>query len=191
MKRRVPFTPYWASKPMRVLCMRLIGPKLVPVASSARGGKLWFGGPPHPWPPSRGERGEWTWSAAALCLLLLAAPLRAEPIEADLVLRGGTLYDGSGAEPATGDLAVKGDRITTIGSFETAKVGLEIDCRGLVVAPGFIDLHNHSDAQVIDRLTRANVNFLMQGCTTIVTGNCGSGPVEVADYYHKIDAAGA
>ncbi len=52
-------------------------------------------------------------------------------------------------------------------------------------------MHNHSDAQVIDRLTRANVNYLTQGCTTIVTGNCGSGPVDVADYYQKIDAAGA
>jgi N-acyl-D-aspartate/D-glutamate deacylase len=124
-------------------------------------------------------------------LLLFAAPLRAEPIEADLVLRRGTLYDGTAEEPATGDLAVKGDRIVAIGTFETAKVGLEIDCRGLVVAPGFIDLHNHSDAQMIDRLTRGNVNFLMQGCTTIVTGNCGAGPVEVADYYQKIDAAGA
>ena len=89
------------------------------------------------------------------------------------------------------DLAVKGDRIVAIGAFEAGKVGLEMDCRGLVVAPGFIDLHNHSDAQVVDRLTRANVNFLMQGCTTVVTGNCGSGPVEVAEYYQKIDAAGA
>src|SRR5262249_48100096 len=114
-------------------------------------------------------------SAACLCtLLLFTAPVRGELIEADLVLRGGTLCDGSGAEPAIGDLAVKGDRIVAIGNFETGKVGLEIDCRGMLIAPGFIDLHNHSDAQVVDRLTRGNVNFLMQGCTTVVTGNCGS-----------------
>jgi len=128
------------------------------------------------------------------CLLVTAvfsASLRAEPVDADLVLRGGTVYDGTGAGPVVADLAVKGDRIVAIGTFETGKVGLEIDCRGLVVAPGFIDLHNHSDAQVVDRLTRANVNFLMQGCTTVVTGNCGSGPIEVAQYYGKIDLAGA
>jgi N-acyl-D-aspartate/D-glutamate deacylase len=124
-------------------------------------------------------------------LVNLAAELRAELVDADLVLRGGTLHDGSGAAPAVGDLAVKGDRIIAIGKFETGRVGLEVDCRGLVVTPGFIDLHNHSDAQVVDRLTRANVNFVTQGCTTVVTGNCGSGPVEVADYYRKIDAAGA
>ncbi len=126
-----------------------------------------------------------------LIAVVFAPSLRAEPIDADLVLRGGTLYDGTGAAPVAVDLAIKGDRIVVIGTFEAGKIGFEIDCRGLVVAPGFIDLHNHSDAQVVDRLTRANVNFLMQGCTTVVTGNCGSGPVEVAEYYQKIDAAGA
>lgn len=132
--------------------------------------------------------------AAVGCFLVtvISAPsLRAEPVEADLVLRGGTLYDGTGAAPVVADLAIKGDRIVAIGTFETGKVGLEINCRGLVVAPGFIDLHNHSDAQVVDRMTRANVNFLMQGCTTVVTGNCGSGPIDVAQYYQKIDITGA
>src|SRR5690242_17783313 len=134
----------------------------------------------------------------AACLLIglfpVLAPivaLPAEPVDADVVLRGGILHDGSGAEPVVGDLAVKGDRIVAVGRFESGRVGLEIDCRGLVVAPGFIDLHNHSDAQVVDHLTRANVNFVTQGCTTVVTGNCGSGPVEVAEFYKKIDAAGA
>jgi N-acyl-D-aspartate/D-glutamate deacylase len=128
---------------------------------------------------------------ALLALLSMPAPLRAESVDADLVLRGGTIHDGSGAAPVVGDVAVKGDRIVAIGKFETGKVGLELDCRGLVVAPGFIDLHNHSDAQVVDRLTRANVNFVTQGCTTVVTGNCGSGPIAVAEFYQKIDAAGA
>lgn len=138
------------------------------------------------------ERNRLAGIGLAFCVLwLLAAPLRGEPIDADVVLRGGTLYDGGGTEPATGDLAVKGDRIIALGSFETGKVGLEIDCQGLIIAPGFIDLHNHSDLQVVDRLTRANVNYLMQGCTTVVTGNCGFGPVEVAEYYQQIDAAGA
>jgi N-acyl-D-aspartate/D-glutamate deacylase len=128
----------------------------------------------------------WLYVASGFAPALVAAP-----VDTDLVLRGGTLYDGTGAAPVVADLAVKGGRIVDIGTFETGKVGLEIDCRGLVVAPGFIDLHNHSDAQVVDRLTRANVNFLMQGCTTVVTGNCGAGPVEVAEYYQKIDAGGA
>jgi N-acyl-D-aspartate/D-glutamate deacylase len=128
----------------------------------------------------------------AIALALLATPaLYAEPVDADILVRGGTLYDGSGGAPAAGDLAIKGDRIVAIGKFETGRVGLEIDCRDLVVAPGFIDLHNHSDAQIVDRLTRANTNFVTQGCTTIVTGNCGSGPIEVSQFYERIDLAGA
>jgi N-acyl-D-aspartate/D-glutamate deacylase len=123
--------------------------------------------------------------------MLTTPALRAEPIDADILLRGGTLLDGSGAAPAAGDLAIKGDRIVAIGRFETSRIGLEIDCRGLVVAPGFIDLHNHSDGQIVDRLTRANANFVTQGCTTIVTGNCGSGPIEVSQFYEKIDLLGA
>jgi len=131
--------------------------------------------------------------AIALGLILLnsTAAVPAEPVDADLVLRGGTLHDGNGSDAVVGDIAVKGDRIIAIGTFTTGKIGLEVDCRGLIVAPGFIDLHNHSDAQIIDRHTRGNVNFLMQGCTTVVTGNCGAGPIDVADYYQKIDAAGA
>src|SRR5439155_14083643 len=99
---------------------------------------------------------------ATFLFVLSTGVLRAEAIDADILLRGGTLYDGSGAAPATGDLAVKGDRIVAIGKFETGRVGLELDCRSLVVAPGFIDLHNHSDAQIVDRLTRANANFVTQ-----------------------------
>lgn len=132
--------------------------------------------------------------ALLMAVAVVGAPFArvlAEPIDADVILRRGTLHDGVGGEPVIADLAIKGDRIVAIGKFEVGKIGLELDCRGLIVAPGFIDLHNHSDSQVVDRLTRANVNFLMQGCTTVVTGNCGSGPIEVAAYYEKIDAGGA
>ena len=115
----------------------------------------------------------------------------AEPVSADLLLKGGTLHDGSGKEPVVGDVAIHDGKIVAVGTFEIASVEQTIDCAGLVIAPGFIDLHNHSDSQMVDRATRANVNFLMQGCTTIVTGNCGSGPVDVAEYFEKIDREGA
>ncbi len=113
------------------------------------------------------------------------------PIEADILLTGGTVFDGSGADGRIGDVAIKADRIVGVGRFERTLAKWVIDCKGLIVAPGFIDLHNHSDSQVIAPRTRANVNFLMQGCTTIVTGNCGSGPIDVAEYLAKINAAGA
>lgn len=114
-----------------------------------------------------------------------------EPVNANLLLKGGILYDGSGGDPVVGDVAIAGGRIVAVGKFEVGSADLTIDCNGLVIAPGFIDLHNHSDSQVVDPLTRGNVNFLMQGCTTVVTGNCGSGPVNAGEYHRKIDAAGA
>ena len=55
---------------------------------------------------------------------------------------------------------------------------------------GFIDLHNHSDFQVIDPQKSGLVNYLTQGCTTIVTGNCGFGPVDVAEFHKKLTDAG-
>lgn len=130
----------------------------------------------------------------AICIFQFAicnAVLAAEPIEADILLKSGTVFDGTGTEGKVGDVVIKGDRIVAIGKFEVKSAEWEIDCTGLVVCPGFIDLHNHSDSQIVSPRTRANVNFVMQGCTTIVTGNCGSGPVDCGEYLSKIDAAGA
>lgn len=123
-------------------------------------------------------------------LISIGAGRAAEPQRADLLLKGGTLLDGSGEEGVVGDLAIKDGKIIAVGKFEGIAEKV-IDCAGLVVAPGFIDLHNHSDGGIVTPRARANVNFLTQGCTTIVTGNCGSGPIDVRDYFAKIDAAGA
>src|SRR5262245_57814300 len=117
--------------------------------------------------------------------------LAADPIAADLVLRGGTVYDGSNSEGTLGDVAIKADRIVAVGKFDLAGSPKIIDCKGLIIAPGFIDLHSHSDSGIVQPKTRQNSNFLMQGCTTVVTGNCGSGPTDVADYFKKIDTDGA
>lgn len=124
-------------------------------------------------------------------LFLALSVVAADPIAADIVLRGGTIYDGNNSEATIGDVAIKGERIVAVGKFEVAGSPRSIDCQGLVVAPGFIDLHSHSDSGIVQEKTRSNANFLMQGCTTVVTGNCGSGPVDVGAYYKKIDADGA
>src|SRR6476620_7650757 len=114
-------------------------------------------------------------------LLLVLSLITADPVTADLVLRGGTVYDGTNSDGAIGDVAIRGDRIVATGKFAVAGSPRIIDCKGLIVAPG-----------VIDQLkTRQNANCLMQGCTTVVTGNCGSGPTDVADYFRKIDTDGA
>ena len=110
---------------------------------------------------------------------------------AEFVLRGGTLVDGSGAPARKGDLAVRGDRIVAVGRFPVAPGVRVVDVSSLVVAPGFIDLHTHSDEEILKPGSRLNLNYLTQGVTTVVTGNCGSGPIDVARYLAAIDAHGA
>jgi len=114
-----------------------------------------------------------------------------ESINADLLLRGGTIYTGDGTAGQRGDVAIRNGLIVAVGQFKVGQFGRTIDCTGLCVAPGLIDLHTHSDDQVISPTLRGCVNYVIQGCTTSVTGNCGSGPTDVGEFYTKIDAAGA
>ena len=87
-----------------------------------------------------------------------------------ILLKGGLLLDGSGRPPSTGDLFISGDRIADPASVPS---GCEtFDCTGLAVAPGFIDLHSHSDLQVLE----GRLEKLKQGVTTEVVGNCGFSP---------------
>ncbi len=114
-----------------------------------------------------------------------------EPVERfDLLLKGGSVLDGSGSEPMVVDIGIKAGLIVSLGQL-SSDADTIIDCAGLVVCPGFIDLHTHSDSAILDPKTRGNVNYLMQGCTTVVTGNCGSGPVDIGSYLRKIDEHGA
>jgi N-acyl-D-aspartate/D-glutamate deacylase len=118
--------------------------------------------------------------------LLLLAPA-ADPPAADYVIQGAMIHDGTGKAAVKGDIAIAGDRILAVGEFKGTVKGKVIDGTGLIVAPGFIDLHTHSDREILLPATRANLNYLTQGVTTIVTGNCGFGPVDVADFLKKID----
>lgn len=88
-----------------------------------------------------------------------------------LVVRNGTLYDGTGGPPRTGDIAIDGDRIATVG--EVAATGaVEIDARGMAVAPGFIDIHSHADLSLLVN-PRAE-SRVRQGVTLEIVGQDGS-----------------
>ena len=112
------------------------------------------------------------------------------PVDADILLRGGMLFIGDDSEPRIGNVAIQGERIVAVGDFPIGSVVWDIDCEGLAISPGFIDLHNHSDNPILRPATRSAANYLTQGCTTLVTGNCGSGPVIAGAYYDKIDERG-
>src|SRR5580704_5442235 len=92
--------------------------------------------------------------------------------EFDLVIRGGTVVDGTGRAPIEADVGIKGNRIASIGTL--AKNGAEeIDAKGRLVTPGFVDIHTHYDGQAVwsDRLAPSSSH----GVTTAVGGNCGVG----------------
>ncbi|HET6735792.1 N-acyl-D-amino-acid deacylase family protein [Mycobacterium sp.] len=104
----------------------------------------------------------------------------------DLVIRNGTIVDGLGGEPFVGDVAVSGGAITAVGVVD-GDCRREIDATGLLVTPGFIDLHTHYDGQAIwsDRMTPSSAH----GVTTAVMGNCGVGfaPCRAEDHDVLVD----
>ena len=103
----------------------------------------------------------------------------------DLVIRGGTVADGKGGELFEADVAISGGRITEVGKV-AAKGKEEIDAKGKLVAPGFVDVHTHYDGQVTwsQDITPSSQN----GVTTAIMGNCGVGfaPCRPADHVRLI-----
>lgn len=92
----------------------------------------------------------------------------------DLIVRGGQVIDGTGGPARTADVGVRGDRIAAVGDLSDARAPRMLDAGGLCVAPGFIDMHSHSDRSLlVEGLAQSAIR---QGITTDVTGNCGSSP---------------
>jgi N-acyl-D-amino-acid deacylase len=89
----------------------------------------------------------------------------------DLIIRRGTIVDGTGAASYVADIAVDGDRITAIGDLSTETALRELDATGLIVSPGFVDLHTHLDAQVGWDPYMTSSSW--HGVTTVLMGNCG------------------
>lgn len=118
----------------------------------------------------------------------------------DLIIKGGTLYDGICDYPKTADIGVLGDHIADIGDLPP-NADKVIDATGLLVAPGFIDVHTHCDLSFkntgwdhqSDQLppsVRGNLNYLYQGVTTVVTGNCGLGYTDTEKWLQAVEKIG-
>ena len=96
----------------------------------------------------------------------------------DLLIKGGQLYDGSGGEAATMDVAIQGDRIVEVGEALTGRAAEVIDADGAIITPAWVDIHTHYDGQVTwDSEMNPSASH---GVGTIVMGNCGVGFAPVA-----------
>jgi N-acyl-D-amino-acid deacylase len=133
---------------------------------------------------------------ALLLLLPLATPpaTAPEPVApaqvAEFVFRNATIYDGTGQPPVVGDVHVRGERIVAVGKVGKTEGATEVDASRWYACPGFIDLHTHCDPGLTGKGGRANKNYVTQGCTTVVTGNCGSGPTDVASFFKTLQEQG-
>jgi len=118
----------------------------------------------------------------------------------DVVIKGGTVYDGTLANPVSTDIGIKGDKITAIGTIDEP-AGKIIHAKGMIVTPGFVDIHTHCDLTFkrtgmkrylayLMPSWKGNYNYTSQGVTTVVTGNCGLGYSDMNEWFHIVDSVG-
>lgn len=110
----------------------------------------------------------------------------------DILILHGNLVDGAGRKPRNADVGIRGDRIVFVGNAGKASLSASriIDARGMVVAPGFIDPHTHTLGDLSDANRKSNQPFLMQGVTTVITGNDGDSALDIGETLRKWDQQG-
>ncbi len=106
--------------------------------------------------------------------------------QADLLIKNGRIIDGTGNSWFYGDVAVKDGKIIAIGKLADYTATRFIDAGNRIVAPGFIDVHTHIEGEEIKNPTADN--FIMDGVTTVVTGNCGGSRIDIKKYFTLIDS---
>jgi N-acyl-D-aspartate/D-glutamate deacylase len=108
----------------------------------------------------------------------------------DILIENGKVVDGTGNPWFYADVGIVGNSIVAVGDLANRTARKTIDAEGLVVSPGFIDVHAHSERGFGEPDSNANLNYLVQGVTTVVTGNDGGGTFEVAETKARWEASG-
>lgn len=117
-------------------------------------------------------------------LLLQATGLFAQ--ECDVLITNGRIIDGTGNSWYYGDVAVKDGKIVAIGKLTNFKATETIDAKRMIVAPGFIDVHGHIESGIFSQPTADN--YIYDGVTTVITGNCGSSTSNIGQFFRRIDS---
>ena len=120
-----------------------------------------------------------------LVAIILSSIMVKAQLSADLIIRNGKIYDGTGNSWYYGDVAIKDGKIIKTGYITDVKASRTIDAKGLLVAPGFIDVHGHIEGGIIATPT-AN-NYIFDGVTTVVTGNCGGSADNIGSFLEEVN----
>jgi len=107
---------------------------------------------------------------------------------ADYIIRNGKIMDGTGNNWQFKNIAIVNNKIVAIGNLINWKATKEIDAKGLIVAPGFIDVHAHIEGSEVKNPLATN--FVYDGVTTVITGNCGGSADNMKTYFDYIDSLG-
>jgi N-acyl-D-amino-acid deacylase len=124
-------------------------------------------------------------SILSTAVLILSSHFLYGQINADLLIRNGKIIDGTGNSWYHGDVAVKDGKIIKMGYIADIQAKKTIDAKGLIVAPGFIDVHGHIEGGIINTPT-AN-NYIFDGVTTVITGNCGGSADNISTFFQEIN----
>lgn len=117
--------------------------------------------------------------------LLLARTVAAQQ-QYDVLILNGKIIDGTGNSWHYGDIAIKDGKIAAIGKLNTITAPKVIDAKGLIVAPGFIDVHAHIEGGIFENPTADN--YIYDGVTTVMTGNCGGSADDLKKFFGRIDS---
>lgn len=128
--------------------------------------------------------------ALLLVFIIFSFSLSLDGQDFDILIKNGKIVDGTGNPWFYSDIGIIGDKIIEIGNLAGKKAAKVIDAKGLVVTPGFIDVHTHCDGALWGPKYNSLINYITQGVSTVVVGNCGGAIFKIAEAKEEGEKSG-